>query len=204
MNKLIYLVGSGGHARAVLNLLEYCNLKVNGIIDKSFTEESNELINGIKVCGGLKLINQESQLILSIGSNRHRQFLFDKYHINIYKKNLIHPRAIVEKYSDLGNANQLFANVIINTNALIGNNNILNTGCIIEHEVDIGSHNHISVGTTICGRSKIGNRCFIGSNSVVIDKLNICDDVTIGAGSVVIKDIVEPGTYVGNPAKKIK
>ncbi|HFU6823723.1 TPA: NeuD protein, partial [Streptococcus agalactiae] len=34
--------------------------------------------------------------------------------------------------------------------------------------------------------------------------LDISSCTTIGAGAVVVKDIIEPGTYVGVPAKKIK
>jgi acetyltransferase-like isoleucine patch superfamily enzyme len=34
--------------------------------------------------------------------------------------------------------------------------------------------------------------------------VSICDDVVIGAGSVVTKDITESGTYVGNPAVRLK
>jgi serine acetyltransferase len=31
-----------------------------------------------------------------------------------------------------------------------------------------------------------------------------CNDVTIGMGAVVVKDITEPGIYVGNPARRLK
>jgi len=34
--------------------------------------------------------------------------------------------------------------------------------------------------------------------------VTIADDVVIGAGSVVTKDIIEPGSYVGNPARRLK
>ena len=34
--------------------------------------------------------------------------------------------------------------------------------------------------------------------------VTVCDDVVIGAGSVVTKDITEPGTYVGNPARRLR
>jgi len=44
----------------------------------------------------------------------------------------------------------------------------------------------------------------IGAGAVVTDKISICDNVIIGAGSVVIRDIEDAGTYVGNPAKRIK
>jgi acetyltransferase-like isoleucine patch superfamily enzyme len=51
--------------------------------------------------------------------------------------------------------------------------------------------------------TKLGNKVYVGSNSSILP-VSICDDVVIGAGSVVTKDITEPGTYVGNPARKIK
>jgi len=51
--------------------------------------------------------------------------------------------------------------------------------------------------------TSIGNHVSIGSN-VTILPVKICDHVVIGAGAVVTKDIVSPGTYVGNPAKKLK
>ena len=50
--------------------------------------------------------------------------------------------------------------------------------------------------------TNIGNRVSIGSN-VTLLPVDVCDDVVIGAGSVVTKSITEPGTYVGNPARKL-
>ncbi|SLM18705.1 Acetyltransferase [uncultured spirochete] len=49
----------------------------------------------------------------------------------------------------------------------------------------------------------IGNNVSIGSNATILP-VKICDSVVIGAGAVVTKDIIEPGIYVGNPAKKFK
>ena len=51
--------------------------------------------------------------------------------------------------------------------------------------------------------TKIGNHVSIGSNATMLP-VTVCDDVVIGAGAVVTKDITEPGTYVGNPAKRLK
>jgi len=51
--------------------------------------------------------------------------------------------------------------------------------------------------------TRIGNRVSIGSNATMLP-VTVCDDVVIGAGAVVTKDITEPGTYVGNPAKRLK
>jgi acetyltransferase-like isoleucine patch superfamily enzyme len=51
--------------------------------------------------------------------------------------------------------------------------------------------------------TKIGNSVSIGSNATILP-VTICNNVVIGAGSVVTKNIIEPGVYAGNPAKKIK
>lgn len=51
--------------------------------------------------------------------------------------------------------------------------------------------------------TEIGDNVSIGSNATILP-VNICSNVVIGAGAVVTKNINEPGTYVGNPAKKIK
>ena len=51
--------------------------------------------------------------------------------------------------------------------------------------------------------TKIGNKVSIGSNATILPVV-IVDHVVIGAGSVVTKDILEPGVYAGNPAKKLR
>jgi acetyltransferase-like isoleucine patch superfamily enzyme len=51
--------------------------------------------------------------------------------------------------------------------------------------------------------TKLGNKVYVGSNSSILP-VSICDDVVIGAGSVVTKNITESGTYVGNPARRLK
>ena len=47
----------------------------------------------------------------------------------------------------------------------------------------------------------IGDNVLIGSNATILP-VRIVSNVVIGCGAVVTGDILEPGTYVGNPAKK--
>lgn len=198
----IYVVGAGGHTRSLINLLELNLYLIKGIYDDNFQE--NEEINGYKLLGRVSDIKEDAKIVLSIGDNQKRKGFYKKYYKRVLKKNLIHPKSIIEKRVMMGDSNQIFADVYINSNVTIGENNILNTRCLIEHEVIVGAHNHISLGVLVCGRAIIGNRCFIGVGTNVIDRVRICDDVIIGANSVVIEDINESGIYVGSPARKIK
>jgi sugar O-acyltransferase (sialic acid O-acetyltransferase NeuD family) len=92
---------------------------------------------------------------------------------------------------------------ILTTYIFIGRHVIINLNCTIGHDCVVGDFVTMSPGANVSGNVTIGNGCYIGSNAVIRDKITICDNVTIGAGGVVVKDITEPGVYVGNPVKKI-
>ena len=207
MNK-IKIIGAGGHTRSSLNLLrENFNNSILEIYDDSYSSTSKEHIDGIELVGkisDIKIEDVDENIFLSIGDSFKRKNYFNKFLDLVIKENLIHRYAYLEKNIKIGMANQIFANVYINSYVDIAHNNIINSGSILEHEVKIGSHNHISVGVKICGRVTIGDSCFIGAGAIVIDKVSICNNVIIGAGTVVLKDIKHSGTYVGNPARKIK
>lgn len=51
--------------------------------------------------------------------------------------------------------------------------------------------------------TEIGDRVSIGSNATLLP-VRVCADVVIGAGAVVTRDITEPGTYAGNPARMLR
>ena len=80
--------------------------------------------------------------------------------------------------------------------------------CFIGHGV-MFTNDTFAVGGPARGRrelwrpSRIGNRVSIGSNATLLP-VSICDDVVIGAGAVVTRDIAEPGTYAGNPARLLR
>jgi UDP-N-acetylbacillosamine N-acetyltransferase len=201
-NKNVFLVGAGGHARAVYGLLQSNEYVVLGFYDDHFV--SGEKIGNALASGKINQIFDENNLVLACGDNLQRENYFNQFQKNILVKNIIHSSAIIFDQVNLGKSNLIFAGVIMNSFSSIGDNNILNTGCIIEHEVKMGSHNHISLNAVLAGRVQIGNRCFIGAGSIIKDGVKLVDDIIIGAGAVVIKDISESGTYVGIPAKKIK
>jgi UDP-N-acetylbacillosamine N-acetyltransferase len=86
----------------------------------------------------------------------------------------------------------------------IGTGCIINTGAVVDHECKIGDYTHISVNSSVAGRCQLGSLVFLGTGAVVIDKVCIADSITIGAGSVVTEPLLEPGVYVGAPARCVK
>ena len=56
----------------------------------------------------------------------------------------------------------------------------------------------------ISGNCNIGNNVYIGTGASIKQGVSIASNTTIGMGAVVVKDILEEGTYIGNPAKKLE
>lgn len=55
----------------------------------------------------------------------------------------------------------------------------------------------------LAGTVKVGRGSWLGIGSIVSNSVNIISDSKIGAGVVVVRDITEPGTYVGVPVRRI-
>ena len=80
--------------------------------------------------------------------------------------------------------------------------------CFIGHGVvfinDLFSQGGPAQGNRDLWRAtKIGDRVSIGSNATILP-VRIVDDVVIGAGAVITRDILEPGVYAGNPARRLR
>lgn len=201
-NKTVNVLGAGGHARAVIALLIDCGYTVAGIYDSAFSADKEEFICGVRLMGALP--SKDLEVVLAIGDGERRKLSYNSEAIHVVQESIIHPEAFIGLGVEEGISNLIFPRAVLHTEVKLGANNIINTGCILEHETAIGSHNHISVGTILCGRVTFGDNCFIGAGTTIIDKVKVGNNVTIGAGSVVIRDILEPGVYVGNPARRIR
>lgn len=205
----LILVGGGGHCKSTIETIESQpeSFQIKGILDSNI----GETVSGYSVIGSDELIPQltkENAFVITVGSIKSTK-IREKIVTNIKACNGNFPiikasTSIVSKRSVIGEGTVILHNATVNADVVIGEQCIINTAANIEHDCKLGDFVHISTGAMINGGCQIGNRCFVGSNSTITQSVTICDDVIIGAGSVVINNITEPGTYVGNPCRKIK
>jgi len=92
----------------------------------------------------------------------------------------------------------------ITSNVTIGKGCTININCTIGHDTKLGDFVTVMPTASISGNVTIGNKVTVGCNACIREKLKITDNVFIGMGAVVVKDILEEGIYVGNPARRIK
>lgn len=118
--------------------------------------------------------------------------------------NLIHPNAVVAEDVRMGVGTVIMAGAVINPGAVLGSGTIINTCASVDHDCRIGDYVHVAVGARICGTVQIGDDTWVGAGATVIHSTSVCAGCMIGAGAVVVSPVIEPGTYVGVPARKVK
>lgn len=207
MSKKVVIIGAGGHAKVIADIIEKSGDIVYGFLDDN-KEIGEKIVKNYKVLGNISECKylqsdiKELYFVIAIGNNYIRKDIYERYTLNYYTA--IHPSCNLGIDVKIKEGTIIMPNVCINASSKIGKNCIINTGAIIEHDNDIQDYVHISPNVTICGTVQIGSCTHIGAGAIVKNNLSITDNCTIGAGAVVVKNIEEEGTYVGVPAKIVK
>lgn len=208
--KDIVVIGSGGFSKQVIELIEELNeikqeYNLLGIIDDNESLIGSNVL-GYEVIGNTSYIHRRSQEqklygVIAIADGDIRKKVANTL-TNIKWVNLIHPKAIMSKYSNLGIGNIICAGTIVNPDSCFGDHCHINVGCTLGHDVNLKNHVTIMPGSRISGNVKIKNSSMIGTGATIIQGLVIEENVTLGAGSVVVKNTVPDSLYIGVPAKR--
>jgi sugar O-acyltransferase (sialic acid O-acetyltransferase NeuD family) len=205
MKKKLLIIGASGHGKVVADIA----LKMKKWEQISFLDdnESIESSLGIKVVGrtneAIELIN-DYDIFIGIGNNATRQRIQEK--LEIYGASipvLIHPNTTLGGQVELGSGTVLMAGAVINCCTKIGRGCIVNTGSTIDHDNYIENYVHVSPGVHLAGTVHIGQGSWLGIGSAISNNISITNRCIVGAGSVVVKDITEPGVYVGVPVRRV-
>ena len=193
MKEKIILIGCGGHARSVIEIIESTNYwAIEGLVGKK--EELNKKILGYEIIAtddDLEIIREKIQYsFISIGQIKNSQTrvkILEKLNkLNFKLPNLISSSAIVSRHSKLKYGISVGHGAIINAGAKIEENCIINSNALIEHDVEVSKNSHISTGALINGNVKIGKNCFIGSGSIIREGIKIPNNTIIGAGKTIL------------------
>jgi sugar O-acyltransferase (sialic acid O-acetyltransferase NeuD family) len=195
------IIGAGGFGREVywsLSLMERVNTKF--FIDDKYWDGKNDLILPIS-----KFNPSEYELVIAIGDPRNRYDMVQRLPKETKYFTHIHPSVqILGDDVEIGEGSIICAGTIITTNVKIGKHAHLNLQTTVGHDCEIGDYFTTAPGAKISGNCKIYDCVYVGTNASIKEKLSIHSLTTIGSNAAVVKNIEEPGTYVGVPTKKIK
>ena len=204
IKKKIVLIGSGGHARSCIQVIEELEeFSISGLIGLPNEVDSEQF--------GYKVIGSDSDLLAIRKSIEHAvitvgQILNPEIRLNLFEKvdaagfvlpTIISKSAQISSHATIGKGCMIMNGVIINSGAKIGQNCIINTRALIEHDVVVGDHSHVSTGVIVNGATCIGSKTFIGSGSIIRNGLVIGDNCLVGMGTVVVKNLKDNSRKIG-------
>ncbi len=204
MKEKLIIVGASGHGKVAADIaIKMSKWQRIAFLDD---DESIEISMGLEVIGKTAdalTYKDEADFFVAIGRNAIREKIQEKLieqGLNVVS--LIHPSAVIGTDVEIGVGTVVMAGTVINSSTRIGKGCIINTSSSLDHDNVVKDFVHVSPGVRIAGNVSIGEGTWIGIGSVISNNVNICSGCKVGAGALVIKDIAEPGTYVGVPAKK--
>lgn len=191
------IIGYGAFAREVAAQMELDDVKFF-VDDGHWNSESKNLFKLSQ------FYSNEYEVIIAIANPSVRSNIVDRLSISTEYFAAIHKSVhIYDKTTFIDKGSIICAGTIISINCKIGRHSHINQLSSVGHDCVFGDFFTTAPGVNISGNNIFGNRVYIGTGSSTREKITICDDVTIGMQSGVIKNITEPGTYIGSPTRKL-
>lgn len=156
---------------------------------------------GVRVLPESEFDPNDFEVVVAIGDAVSRKKIVDRLPPETRYGRLIHPSVHISPWAEIGAGCVISAGVVITSDIVIGGHAQLNLNTTICHDARIGDFFTTAPAANVNGSCTFGNLVYLGSNSCIKQGIRICDQVIVGMGAVVVKNIDEPGTYFGNPAR---
>ncbi len=205
----LLVIGSSGHASAVLDVVELQgDYEIMGLLDSfesaGITKHGYKVLGPVEEAAVLAASLSCLSVFVAIGDNWARWQISKKLTSVLPVAefpSVIHPSVVLSRSSRVGAGSVIMAASVVMTNTVIGEGCIVNTASTLNHDCRMDDYSSLSPGVHLGGAAAIGFRSSIGIGSTLREKVTIGRDTVIGAGSVVLNDIPDGVVAYGVPAK---
>jgi UDP-perosamine 4-acetyltransferase len=204
----VVVVGGGGHARVVMEVLLAAGWRVAGFTDPGGAGRSFGEIPCLGDDSALpSLAGQVRYAIAALGDNALRGRLAERaVELGFELANAIHPSAQISPSVTLGRGIAVMANAVLNAGTTVLDDSIINTAATVDHDCRIGRNVHIAPGCHLAGYVTVEDGALVGVGSIVGRgrPVLVGAAAVVGSGSVVIRDVPPFTTVAGNPARPLR
>ena len=210
--KNIVLVGSSGHAKVIIDIVEKQGIyKISGLID-AFRAVGEETL-GYRVIGAeVDLPNLIAKhnlegCIIAIGDNNVRAKVAAKV-VDVCPQlsfvSAVHPSSSIGKETTIGAGTVVMAGVVISPCCQIGRFCIVNTKASLDHDSVMEDFSSLAPGVTTGGNCQIGSYSAVSIGAVLRHGIKIGEHSVVGGGAIVLRAVDSFSVAYGVPSKKIR
>lgn len=202
------IVGGGGHARVVHEVLNTLGHRVTGYTDPNPKGNAQGLYMGddsvlldaspphfYDLALGIGKVNTTDTRLALLEQLASHGYLFPV----IQAKN-----ATVHRDVFSGEGTQILDGAVVVTGSRLGRGCIINTRASVDHDCRLGDNVHVAPGAILCGDVGVGHHSMIGAGATLVPGIEICAGCLIAAGATVVRSIDRPGVYRGTPARRVQ
>lgn len=211
MSMRVVIIGAGGHAQVVADILMRMQDAGAPVQPLGYVDDNLEMHGltqlGLLVLGGIAALPTipHDALIIGIGANRIRREIYARLSSAGERFAIArHPAAVIAPDVSIGPGTVICAGAIVNPGAVVGANVILNTACSADHHNRIGDHAHIAPGVHMGGDVEVGSGALVGIGSIVMPQRRVGAWSIVGAGALVQTNVPDQAVVVGVPARPIR
>jgi UDP-perosamine 4-acetyltransferase len=207
MKPSVVLIGGGGHAKVIIEIMEASGgFDIAGCVTANTRDASvlDAPILGDDSCLPGLYASGIRHAFVATGANELRLRLSSMAaEIGFKLVSAVSPQATVSPRARLKDGCAIMPGAVINSCATIGAGCIVNTGATVDHDCTIGDWVHLAPGTSLAGHVSICEGAFLGVGTRVIPDITIGAWAIVGAGTVVVRNLPANVTAVGVPARII-
>ena len=194
------VVGAGGHARAVADVVQRRGDRVVAVTGDPSGHWEVPVLDGDDEAIAMAL-RSDTAVALGIGSDPTRLRVLERLlAAGVRAPAVVATTATVSATASLAAGVVVLEHAHIGPAAQVGPAALVNTAAVVEHDVVVGSGTHVAPAGVLLGGATSGDLVCVGAGAVVLPLVSIGDGAVVGAGAVVRED-VDPGrTVVGVPA----
>ncbi|HET7840123.1 MAG TPA: acetyltransferase [Terriglobia bacterium] len=204
IQKGIYVIGAGGHAKVVISTLRAAGHEVAEVLDDDSRRWGGQIL-GSPIAGPCSKLQELSspQALIAIGSNEARKELARRFP-KVEWITIVHPNAYVHSSVRLGPGTVVFAGAMVQPDATIGAHCIINTGASVDHDCVLADYVQVAPGAHLGGAVRLAEGVFAGIGCAINPCRSVGSWTIVGSGGVVTKDLEGGVVAVGVPARPIK